>query len=340
MKTTVRREGDRVCLEGVNGWFVGDKESSIHAAQEAVMQAIGEDISYVDLLGTSGLAFRMQVSKDGLCPSSPHSFCGYQCVAGSVNALPWKITVYEAKADDVEAVKVARQAVVDSILRGVPVQYGSEEDGIIVGYQKDGEEWICFHPLREGGTKTFVETNWPWGIAVFTEPKETVPSKRELALDALKQAIEMSEAEEADGYYLGDKAWDDYLTKLRALREADDETRKGAMLGNSWIYECLVQYRSAAAQYLRDVAREFAPEAAVHLRKVADLYAKMAEEVLCDSDHCVITIAPLPWSLKEGETWTNAMREAQIRRLEAALPLEYEAMREIKAALDQEEING
>lgn len=230
MKTTVRREGDRVWLEGVNGWFVGDKESSIHAAQEAVMQAIGEDISYVDLLGTSGLAFRMQVSKDGLCPSSPHSFCGYQCVAGSVNALPWKITVYEAKADDVEAVKVARQAVVDSILRGVPVQYGSEEDGIIVGYQKDGEEWICFHPLREGGTKTFVETNWPWGIAVFTEPKETVPSKRELALDALKQAIEMSEAEEADGYYLGDKAWDDYLTKLRALREADDETRKGAML--------------------------------------------------------------------------------------------------------------
>jgi hypothetical protein len=80
------------------------KESSAHAAQEAVMQAVGEDIRYTDLLGTSGLAFRMQVSKDGLCPNSPHSFCGYQCVAGSVKALPWKIKVYKVKADNAGSV--------------------------------------------------------------------------------------------------------------------------------------------------------------------------------------------------------------------------------------------
>jgi hypothetical protein len=42
MKTTIHREDDRVWLERVRGWFVGDKESSVHAAQEAVMQAVGE----------------------------------------------------------------------------------------------------------------------------------------------------------------------------------------------------------------------------------------------------------------------------------------------------------
>ena len=40
MKTTIRREEDRVWLEGVNGWFVGDKESSVHAAQAAVMETV------------------------------------------------------------------------------------------------------------------------------------------------------------------------------------------------------------------------------------------------------------------------------------------------------------
>ena len=294
----------------------------------------GEDVPYEYLVGVSGLAFRMQVSKDGLCPSSPHSFCGYQCHARSSKALPWKLKIFEVKPEDADGVAKARQAVVESIDRGVPVQYGSEEDGIIVGYQKGGDEWICFHPMREGGTKTFVETTWPWGIALFTEPKEELPARRELALGALEQAVEMAGAKEAGGYYLGLRAWEDYLAKLGALQTADEETRKGAMLGNSWIYESLAQYRGAAALYLRDVAGEFDARTADHLLEAADLYARMSNEVLRDEEHCVITVAPPPWSLKEGETWTNEMRQDQIERLETALPLEREAIQEIERALD------
>ncbi len=333
MKTTVHRDADRVWLEGVSGWFVGDRESSVHAAQAAAMAAVGEDISYEYLLGVSGLAFRMQVSKDGLCPSSPHSFCGYGCHARSSQALPWKLQPFETKTDDTAKVKAARQAVVDSIDRGVPVQYGSEEDGIIVGYQKGGKEWICFHPMREGSTKTFVETQWPWGILIFVEPKQEMPSKRELATGAIEQAVAMAQAQEAEGYHVGLTAWDAYLARLRALQEADEETQKGDMVGNSWIYECLAQYRSAAAQYLREVASEFGSQAEGHLLKAANLYERMSNEVLQDSEHCLITIAPLPWSLKEGEAWTHEMRQDQITRLEAALPLEREAIREIESAL-------
>jgi RNA polymerase sigma-70 factor (ECF subfamily) len=51
-------------LNGVNGWPGNSKGSSVHAAQEAVMRAIGEDVSYEYLVGVSSLAFRMQVSKD------------------------------------------------------------------------------------------------------------------------------------------------------------------------------------------------------------------------------------------------------------------------------------
>jgi hypothetical protein len=86
MKTTIHRKADRVWLEGVSGWFVGNRESSVHAAQAAVIAAVGEDVSYEYLLGVSGLAFRMQVSKGGLCPSTPRSFCGYLCHARSSKA--------------------------------------------------------------------------------------------------------------------------------------------------------------------------------------------------------------------------------------------------------------
>jgi len=333
MTTTVHCKDDRVWLEGVRGWFVGDRESSVHAAAAVVMEALGEGISYEYLVGVSGLAFRMQVSKEGLCPSSPHSFCGYPCHARSSQALPWKLRIFEVKPDDASRVQEARQAVVESIDRGIPAQYGSEEDGIIVGYQKGGAEWICFHPMREGGTQTFLETAWPWGIALFTGRKAELPDRRELALGALEQAVVMAATDEAEGYYLGQRAWDDYLAKLRALQDGDEEARQGAMLGNSWIYECLAQYRAAAAHYLRDVAGEFSAESAQHMLSAADLYERMSGQVLQDGEHCLISIAPLPWSLGEGETWTDEMREEQIRRLEAALPLERQAIHEIESAL-------
>lgn len=51
MNTTVHREGSRVWLEGVEGWSAAEKPSSVHAAQEAILRAVGEAVSYDDLVG-------------------------------------------------------------------------------------------------------------------------------------------------------------------------------------------------------------------------------------------------------------------------------------------------
>lgn len=332
-KTTVRRDGDRVWLEGVNGWSPHDRQSSVQAAQAAVMEAAGERMTYDELMGVSGLAFRMQVSKDGLCPSSPHAFCGYQCVARTAQALPWKMRIFAVKAEQKEKVAGARRAVAESIDRGVPVQYGSEEDGLIVGYQKAGEEWTCLHPNRDGGRKTFVETQWPWGIAVFTERKADAPTRQQLAAGALEQAVLMANTAEAGVYFVGFNAWTTYLRRLKDLDKQDEAARKGVMQGNAWIYECLAQYRASAARYLKSVAGEFPPEPARHLTQAADLYEKMAGQVLRDDTHGTADIAPYPSAMKPGQKWTDETRKEQIRRLEAALPLERQAMSEIEAAV-------
>ena len=74
----VKRSEDRVWLEGVQGWSFAQRASSVHAAQAAILQAVGVDTRYDDLVAVSGLAFRMQVFKDKLCPSSPHAHCGFR----------------------------------------------------------------------------------------------------------------------------------------------------------------------------------------------------------------------------------------------------------------------
>jgi hypothetical protein len=333
MEANVRRDGHRAWIEGARGWSSASRCSSVHAAQEAVMQAAGEDTSYAHLVGVSGLAFRMQVSRANLCPSSPHALCGHRCVAGSLRALPWEARIFEVKPDDTAGVREARSAIAASIDRGVPAQYGSEEDGIIVGYLQDGEAWICYHPLHDAGRATFVETAWPWGIAVYTARKRTRPARRELAAGALQQAIAMAEAREAGDYHVGFAAWDAYGDHLRRLDDADDATRQQAVLGNAWIYTCLVQYRACAAAYLRDVAVEFDQAAARHLDHAARLYEQMSGGVLTDGAHDTASIAPYPWMVSAAEPWSAALRRQQIERLERAQRLEREALAAIELAL-------
>lgn len=110
MRAMVRRDADRVWLEGVHGWRIGERDSSVHAAQAAIMEALGEDVGYPYLLGVSALAFRMQVSMDSLCPSSPHACCGYPCHARSSQALPWELHVLQVDPDDAQGVQRARAA--------------------------------------------------------------------------------------------------------------------------------------------------------------------------------------------------------------------------------------
>lgn len=332
-KAEVRRERDRVWIVGATGWSWRDKPSSVHAAQEAVMRALGERTSYDELLGVSGLAFRMQVSENGLCPSSPHSCCGFRCIARSVEALPWTVRALELKATEKGEVERARRAVVDSVDRGIPVQYGNEEDGIIVGYEKGGEEWSCFHPMRNEGRFPFVETRWPWGIALFTSRKGRLPTRRDLAVESLRQAVIMAVTPKTGTYFVGYEAWRAYIARLRAVEEAEEAARVAAALGNAWIYECLAQYRGSAARYLRDLSREFSPPASDHLLKAARLYERMSGEVLRDEERSAASIAPYPGALRSGTAWSPEMRQEQIKRLEEALTLERDAIGEIELAL-------
>lgn len=277
----------------------------------------------------------MQVSKQAFCPSSPHSFCGYKCVARSTEALPWRVRVFEMKPEETERVREARQAVADSIEVGVPVQYGNEEDGIVIGFQRRGEQWTCLHPLRDRGQKPFVETQWPGGVVVFTQRKPHMSERRELVIGALRQAVQMARTEEAERYWVGFRAWDDYIARLKAMDTADEKTKSQALLGNGWIYECLAGYRASAARFLCEIAREFESQVAACLTQAADLYEQISSRVLRDEHRDTAAIAPYSGGLEDRKLWTAAQRGDQVRRLEEALPLERDAIAKLEIALSQ-----
>ncbi len=325
-----QRDGARVWLDGVKGWHVSEKQVSVHAAMEAVLRAAGEAISYEYLIGVSGLAFRLQVS--GFCPSSPHPACGFQCLELAQAASPWQqegLYAYQVES------AVEKQAMLDkvkaSIDRGIAVQYGSEEDGVVVGYQQD-TELLCLHPYKDH-TKPFVETEWPWRFSLYTMKKAGAPDRHALAIASLRQAVAMAHEPSREGYGLGFCAWEQYIGNLTALDQADEVVRKGSMQGNAWIYECLCAGRKVAATYLREIADDFAPEVTDHLLAAAERYDYMIAGALCTDGKSSKDIAPYPRMLKDGETWRDEVRRAQIHRLQKAYPLERQAIAELEKAV-------
>jgi hypothetical protein len=71
------------------------------------------------------------------------------------------------------------------------MRVGNEEDGTVIGYQRNGEEWICLYPLRDRGQKPFVATQWRGGRGAWRCKAKT--------------------------YWVGFRAWDDYIARLKTF---------------------------------------------------------------------------------------------------------------------------
>jgi hypothetical protein len=332
-------KGGRVYIEGVRRWTPREMANSVIAAEVVAMQAAGEDVSYAFQMGVSGSAFRLQVSP-GWCPSSPHSFCGYKTIAGAVEALPYRLEAHEAKPEDAEGVNRAREAVRASIDRGLPCVYGDEEDGLIVGYQNDGHEWLCIHPYHDG-EDYFMESKWPWGVGVFTDRKDPPPDRRRCVVNSLRLALKLARLRQAPGgtepYNCGFHAWTQWTEQLRddALFANRDKKELGLRaMGNAWIYHCLIDARRSAVEYLTGIANLFDHEAATHLARASGLYRTMVADVLGRRDPR--EIAPPPVWLAAGRPWTDEMRHAQAALLTEALAIEREALGEIEQGLSEE----
>lgn len=341
---SVKRTPDRVCIEGVKGFHAGEYASSVHGSQARILQALGEPLTYDDLVCYSGFAFRVGVHEQ-MCPSAGHPCCGFACVDNGVRALPWKIRLFEAfpweePGDDRPAFEArACAAVKASIDRGIPVHYGGEEDGLIIGYADEGRRWWCLHPYHKGGREAFWHDEgegfaggkWPWALVVWTEPRPQGEraSDRDLLIAALKQAAAMWTTEKREAYFTGDAAYAYWLGWLRDVEAGKVADPRAGMQGNGWCYDVLIHSRRIAGRWLSRKASDLGDETAGHLRHAADQYVRIAEECLKD--------LKCPWDLALGparfDDWTGKLRQEQIARLEGARERDRTAVASLTKAL-------
>ena len=339
----VKRARDKVWIQGVKGFSPADYASSPHGCQARILQILGESLGYNDLICYSGFAFRVSVHEE-MCPSAAHPFCGYECVKGSHRALPWRVQIFESlpwakPIDNREAFEAeACAAIKGSVDEGIPVHYGGEEDGLIIGYGDGGQRWWCVHPYHKWGkeafwhheAKGFAGGNWPWGIVVWREPKpngERV-SKRELTIAALRQAVAMWTSDKIEAYYTGQAAYAHWLKWLKGADGKEKEAKKG-MQGNGWCFDVLIHSRRIAGRWLKQQASLFSGEAEKHLAAAADQYRKIAP--LCSKGYtCSWDLAPGPDRYKE---WSQALRDEQMKRLKAAQKHDAAAVAAIEQAL-------
>jgi hypothetical protein len=334
VSSAIRKEqAGRVWLEGVQGFSFGEKQCSTLAVQSEILRVLGEQMTYEDLVGGSGLAFRVQMYKASMCPSAPHTMVGFRCVSDAFRPCSFKVCEFgDPKSNDPTVqhrIAESRSAVKASIDAGIPVISVAEEDGLIIGYQKEGQEWLVLNPMHDGGHTPCVETGLPWCVAIADGRQPNILSPRETAIAAMKQAMAMWEGD-SERYYVGQKAWQEWITRIDSITQ-HPETAGDSQHANAWMYDSLIAYRRTAANYLRKHAQHFGPSPAQHMRHSADLYDKLTNQILTDSTHSANAVAP--YSSKD-HPWTKEQRDDQVRRMREAMAIEAQALGELRKALD------
>lgn len=337
-KAKVKREGGKVWIAGMEElrWPQGQENSSLRSLAIA-LQTVGEDVSYERLMGVSGHAFRTQFHQTGFCGSSPHACCGFNTLKTALAALDYDLAPHsfmdpehELDKDDPEDVRRTREAVTASIDRGWPVIFGSEEDGLVVGYQDGGETLLVrsYFDWTEPGFGPMKD--WPWGFSVLTK-KDEAPDRRECALNSLKLAVRLANVETVEVYASGFAAYDRWMAELldeAKFEDANDDEKRVMIQMNAHIYNSLIDARTQAAGYLRSIGDEFTDEASEHLARAAGLYDDTVKLLDAGREN-----VPWPWQLEKLKDWTKKKRHAEAAALKEVLALERKAIAEIERAL-------
>ena len=334
MSGVVRHEGDRVWVEGVEAMeAMATNETTPNTTMAAfalALQTAGESISYEYLMGVSGSAFRFQLA-EGWCVAATISHCGYETETNALAAIPYDVVELASEEEDADGVSATRRAVVASIDRGIPVVYRIMEDGLIVGYQKGGEEFLCVHPQERFVPRgIFTEERWPWCAFILGDDKTPAPDPWECAEKALQLAVELFHKEkEHDRPLCGARAWTTWIEELRDDALFVDNAR---WLENWWLYLSLLSARKCAASYLQTVAEQSPRAVSDGLRRAAELYGTMAVEVLA-APSPEVAPCPLKPNRAYAPRWPKECRLRQADILTDALDLERKAIAEIERAL-------
>ena len=211
----------------------------------------------------------------------------------------------------------------------MPAFYGHEEQSLIVGYDKQGQEVL----LRKYGAKqdgyephAVSELLSGWAGFHLLRKKDEVPDRRKALIRSLEIGLEVAQTPAYDKYASGFAAYEFWIGALRTGAEIDYVE----MIANGHVFYSLIDARAAAVQYLKEIAGELGGDGEKHLEKAAEHYDAIVKLLTRRSP---METAPKPW-MPQAKDWSQDDRNQQADLLEEALGFERQAVAEIEAALE------
>jgi hypothetical protein len=319
----IREGGSSLRIDGLpplKGFANGRDSTFVHCL-EVLLDGWGRNISYDDLMGVSGLAFRFQIRMDGWDTSSPDPVCGASVLDAMFGFVGCDYELRVVHRDDLTAADALVKAIHESIDHGVPVLAANiippEDWGIITGYRQQ-RQWIC--RSYNGGAEAvdMPATAWPTGVVLLTNRRKP-PAERLLHVDAIRRSIELFEQGGTGDYAVGRKAFSTWAEMVRAPRD------NRYVHPNFWIYISLIDARAAAVRYLKSHAAQFGSKDRF-IVMAADWYDQEVR-MLIQNLQFVPNARMYPTSIPPAET-----RNQQIETIQKALMLEEKAIDSLKRA--------
>jgi hypothetical protein len=266
-------------LEGIRGlsWQDGEYNTFIAVLGRALRHR-GDPHSYSYLMGLSGAAFRLQIHRDGLCPSGPDATCGFDSAAHLLQTLRYghhRLLV----SDGEEKIKSAVKQTIDAGFPVIAVDLIQVPDwGIIVGYD-DAEHYLVLSYYNDQAEKPQPAEKTPWIVYILGEklgPVNRDESER-TSLLLLKNLLENRSYGAYHTGQAGFEIWQDRLKNIGRFLAGSRGKRQDHLIGNYWNYVSLIDSRRAARKYLREEIRHRRFENDLLYREMGDLFGREAE---------------------------------------------------------------
>lgn len=312
-------------LEGIGPirGFAKQRDCTFMHCLELVLEAVGRNIGYDELMGISGLAFRLQVRVDHWDVGNPDPVVGDSVLDTLFPAIGIEYELRVVRREELAEADALRKAISASIDKGLPVLAANvippEDWGIITGYQRNGWAWTCRSYNGNAQKQDRTATGWPTAVLIIEHIKPRPAPKPEHA-KSLRRAVELFDKPAFNSYAMGRNAFDHWCQMLRSANSRQH------VHPNAWTYIGLIDARQAATRYLRSIAAEFGSKK----KNVLEAAALYEQETRTLIDGLVNVPSEAQY---DGSMRSSNLRSMQIATLMKAKALEEQAIRSLREAI-------
>jgi hypothetical protein len=310
------------------------KDCTFAGALEAAMAATEHPCSYIDLMGFSGLAFRVRWFKPkygiGACCSCAVGEME-EATAAIAHATGWPLRVeFHGGESNLERFV---PDIVASIDAGKPVvAYDDHLDmAVIHGYARGGGT-LLFRDYHKGEKRHELPASklgWLWFYLGEYEPALTTT---EAVIEGLRIAVRnwrrVSGREGPGEYWYGHAAYDAWCAILAQLEELGEHAQRNALQTNYFAFMSLLDARKAAVLFLRERGDLLPAKACAAVYNAADIYEREFVKLQAKEQQFLS-----PGTIKEISDWTQEIRKRECSVLRLAKKFEELAIEQLEEAL-------